>query len=140
MLQEGHHRIFHPPLPARKQEAVAKLAIGVVDKLFIRFHCDKHQAADGDGAAGTTAGRSVLSYQLLWKVCSSIGNAGFNPTTQPATGSAAAGGSAAGRSVLSHQLLWKVCMSCGTAPPHPIVLQAPITVSFAWLHQPIPLT
>lgn len=116
MAQEGHQRIFHPPLPVQKQEAIAKLAMGVVDKLFIRFHSAKQPPADGSGALESAAGSSVLSHQLLWKVCSTVGNAGFNPTTQPATDSADPAASAAGRSVLSHQLLWKVCMSRGAYP------------------------
>ena len=109
MSQEGHQRMFHPPLPAPKQEAIAKLAIGVVDKLFIRFHPAKKLVVDNSGASEAAAGRSVLSQQLLWKVCSNVGNAGFNPTTTPSAAEAASAGEpAAGRSVLSHQLLWKV--------------------------------
>ena len=98
--------MFHPPLPAQKQEAIARLAIGVVDKLFIRFQpAGQPAASDGGGTSETAAG---LSQQPLWKVCSNVGNAGFNPTTQSAAERAPAGESAAGRSVLSHQLLWKV--------------------------------
>ncbi len=115
MVQEGHQRLFHPPLPAQKQEAIERLAIGVVDKLFIRFHSAKQPAAGGSGASEPAAGRSVLSQQLRWKVCSTVGNAGFNPTMQPASDSADAGESAAARSVLSHQLLWKVCMKFAAA-------------------------
>ena len=87
MLQEGHKRLFHPPLQAQKQEAIRELAIGVVDKLFIRFHSAKQPAAGSSGASEPAAGRGVLSHQLLWKVCSTVGNAGFNPTTQPASDS-----------------------------------------------------
>ena len=118
LLQEGHHRIFHPPLPAHKQEAIAKLAIGIVDKLFIRLYSPKQQVAESSGAAETAPDRSVLSQKLLWKVCSTVGNAGFNPTTQAATDSTAAAEPAAERSVLSHQLLWKVCLNRGTACSH----------------------
>ena len=109
MLQEGHQRLFDPPLPAKKQAAIEKLAIGVVDKLFIRFHSAKQPAAEGSGASEPADGGSGPSHQPLWKVYSTVGNAGFNPTTQPASESADAGGAAAKRTVLSHQLLWKVC-------------------------------
>ena len=105
VLQEEHQRMFHPPLPVEKQEAIARLAIGVVDKLFIRFQPAGQPAANGGATSETAAGPSQ---QPLWKVCSNVGNAGFNPTTQSAAERAPAGESAAGRSVLSHQLLWKV--------------------------------
>ncbi|CAL5227355.1 g10303 [Coccomyxa viridis] len=122
VLKEGHKRLFHPPLQAQKQEAIRELAIGVVDKLFIRFHSAKQPAAGSSGASEPAAGRGVLSHQLLWKVCSTVGNAGFNPTTQPASDSPDAGNSAAARSVLSHQLLWKVDADDGywdaTSDPH----------------------
>jgi hypothetical protein len=54
-----HARLFQPPLPAAKAGIIARLGMGVVNKVFVTFH--------GMGR-GRHARRSVLSYQLLWKV------------------------------------------------------------------------
>lgn len=105
--------MFNPPLPAHKQQAIDRLAIGVVDKLFIRFHSAKQQATGSTIALESANGRSVVSQKLLWKVKSTVGNAGFNPTMQPAIDSSSAAEHAAMRSVLSNQLLWKVCTRVG---------------------------
>jgi len=105
--------MFNPPLPAHKQQAIDRLAIGVVDKLFIRFHSAKQQATGSTIALESANGRSVVSQKLLWKVKSTVGNAGFNPTMQPAIDSSSAAEPAAMRSVLSNQLLWKVCTRVG---------------------------
>ena len=59
--------MFVPPLPEDKVQAISKLAIGVVDKLFITFRSKEHKFREGQQAQPSTA-RHVLSYQLLWKV------------------------------------------------------------------------
>ena len=116
LLQERHQSMFSPALPAPKQDAIERLGMGVVDKLFIRFHSGKQPAADSERAAEPSAGRSVLSRKLFWKVGSTVGNAGFLPTEHRAPDSSTAAQPAAARSVLSHQLLWKVCMSGAMLP------------------------
>jgi hypothetical protein len=55
--------MFEPALPQRKVQAIERLGMGVVDKIFINFHFP-FQAAPIP-----TQWRSVSSYQLLWKVC-----------------------------------------------------------------------
>lgn len=57
--QEEHSSLFQPPLPHDKVEAIGKLGMGIVDKIFITFH---------GVPKGKHPHRSVLSYQLLWKV------------------------------------------------------------------------
>ena len=66
-VQEGHRRLFDPPLPMPKQAAIERLGMGVVDKLFIRFR-PKSSTTDGSAAQESLPGRNVLSHQLLWKV------------------------------------------------------------------------
>ena len=66
-LQEGHHRLFAPPLPMPKQAAIERLGMGIVDKLFIRFR-PKSSNTDSSAALESLPGRNVLSHQLLWKV------------------------------------------------------------------------
>lgn len=51
--------MFQPPLPDDKAEAIARLGMGIVDKIFVTFH---------GVPKDTYPHRSVLSYQLLWKV------------------------------------------------------------------------
>ena len=111
--QELHQSMFSPALPAPKQDAIERLGMGVVDKLFIRFRSGKQPAADSESAAETSAGRNVLSQKPFWKVGSTVGNAGFLPTEHRAPDSSTAAQPVAARSVLSHQLLWKVCMTAG---------------------------
>ena len=59
MAQEEHATLFQPPLPAAKADLIANLGMGIVDKIFVTFY---------NVAAGVHPRRSVLSYQLLWKV------------------------------------------------------------------------
>ena len=66
-VQEGHGRLFDPPLPMPKQSAIERLGMGIVDKLFIRFRPNS-SATDGSTAQESLPGRNVLSHQLLWKV------------------------------------------------------------------------
>lgn len=113
LMQELHQSMFLPALPAPKQDAIERLGMGVVDKLFIRFHSGKQPAADSESAADTSAGRNILSQKLFWKVGSTVGNAGFLPTEHRAPDSSTAAQPVAARSVLSHQLLWKVSMTAG---------------------------
>ncbi len=112
-LQERHESMFSPALPAPKQGAIERLGMGLVDKLFIRFHSGKQPAADNKSAAETRAGRLTVSQKLFWKVGSTVGNAGFLPTEHRAPDDSPAAQPVAARSVLSHQLLWKVCFPAG---------------------------
>ena len=61
MAQEEHATLFQPPLPAAKADLIANLGMGIVDKIFVTFY---------NVAAGVHPRRSVLSYQLLWKLLS----------------------------------------------------------------------
>ena len=70
-VQEGHHRLFAPPLPMPKQAAIERLGMGIVDKLFIRFRPNS-SATDGSAAQESLPGRNVLSHQLLWKVMGTL--------------------------------------------------------------------
>lgn len=52
--------MFTPALPIEKVNAIQRLGMGIVDKIFITFHFP--------GKTVPVPRGSVLSYQLLWKV------------------------------------------------------------------------
>lgn len=60
VLQAKHTTIFSPPLPEEKIQAIQRLGMGIVDKIFVTFHFQGQNVPVPKG--------TVLSYQLLWKV------------------------------------------------------------------------
>ncbi|KAK9810120.1 hypothetical protein WJX72_005080 [[Myrmecia] bisecta] len=67
VLKASHEQLFQPPLPAAKVRAINKLAMGVVDKIFVSFDSEEHAhkpsyLADG---AGQSSQASAGSYSYI---------------------------------------------------------------------------
>lgn len=94
VLQAQHTSMFQPPLPARTVEAIGRLQIGVVDKIFVNLSPPSStlpgasaQPAGAGAAANEEAGEAevagaeqeVVSYALLWEAGSDVPASGELP-------------------------------------------------------------
>ncbi len=108
--------MFSPPLPRAKAAAIAALAIGCVDKMFITFEAGAPAGGCSDGRAGSAAARRPAMAPAPAAPRPAVG-AGRRAPAPAQRGGAALPGAAVpepsayhtsqGRAVVAFQLLWR---------------------------------
>ncbi|KAK9807907.1 hypothetical protein WJX73_000144 [Symbiochloris irregularis] len=72
VLKAQHQSLFDPPLPVAKTKAIARIGMGIVDKIFIDFSPSSSSgnstSCSGNGTADSSqSAKPIRSYQLLWQ-------------------------------------------------------------------------